>query len=74
MRTRAEVEELIQRLFQEIGYDAAELVQIKPKDGTWENALSYEITRKDGKRAKIYRRDLDDANEQGMKDALRGFK
>lgn len=33
MRTQAEVEELIQRLFQEIGYDPAELIQIKPKDG-----------------------------------------
>jgi len=68
------MEELIQGLFQEIGYDPAELIQVKPKDGSWENAISYEITRKDGKRTRIYRRDLDDGNEQGMKNALRGFK
>ena len=74
MRTQAEVEELIQRLFKEIGYDPAELIQIKARDGGWEDALSYEITRKDGKRARIDRCDLDDGNEQGMKNALRGFK
>ena len=74
MRTQAEVEGLIQRLIREIGSNPAELVQIKPRDGGWENALSYEITQKDGKRARIYRRDLDDGNEQGIKTALRGFK
>ena len=74
MRTQAEVEATIQRLFQKIGNDPAELIQIKPRDGGWDNALSYEITRKDGKRARIYRRVLDDGNEQGMMDALRGFK
>lgn len=74
MRTQPEVEELIQRLFQEVGYNPSELIQIKPMDGGWENALSYEITRRDGKRTRIYRRDLDDGNESRMKNALRGFE
>jgi hypothetical protein len=74
VRSQAEVEELIRRLYHEAGHNVAELIHVNPIDGGWENALSYEITRKDGKRTKIYRRDLDDDNEQGMKNALRGFR
>jgi hypothetical protein len=74
VRNQAEVEGLIGHLYQEAGHNAAELIHVNPIDGDWENALSYEITRKDGKRTRIYRRDLDDDNEQGMKNALRGFR
>lgn len=73
MRTQAQVEELIRRLYQEAGKDPVDLIQIKPIDGGWDNALSYEVTRKDEKRVKIYRKDLDDGNEQNIKDALRTF-
>ncbi len=75
MRTQVEVEGLIRRLFLEIGHDPADLIQIKYKDGTdWENALTYEVTRKDGKKTKVFRRDLDDGKEDGVKNALRAFK
>jgi len=74
VRTQAELEGLIRRLFQEVGYNPADLIQVKPIDGGWEDALSYVITRKDGKQTSIYRRDLDDGNEQETKNALRGFK
>jgi hypothetical protein len=73
MRTQTQVEELIFRLYQELGNNPADLIQIKPIDGGWDNALSYEVTRKDEKRTKIYRRDLDDSNEPNIKDALRAF-
>ena len=65
---------MIRRLFQEIGGDPADLLEIKPIDGGWENALSYKVARKDGKQTRIYRRHLDDSDEQEIKNALRGFK
>ena len=75
MRTQAEVVELIRHRFQEIGCDPADLLLIRPKDGvTWDIALTFVVTRKDGKQTKIYRRELDDGNEQGINNALRGFK
>lgn len=74
MRTQSEVEGLIRRLCQEIGFDPTDVIQIKPIDGGWENALSYNITRRDGKQTTIYRRDLDDRNELALKNALRGFR
>ena len=74
MRTQSEVEALVRRLYQQIGAEPANLVQIKPVDGGWENALSYTITRSDGKLTTIYRRDLDDRNEDALMSALRRFK
>ena len=71
MRTQTEVESLIRRLFREIGSDPSDLIQITPKDGGWENALSYKVTKKDGKQTTIYRRDLDDKNENRIKNALK---
>ena len=73
MRTKHGVESLVQRLYQENGCDPSELVQIIPKDGGWHNALSYEVTRSDMKRARVYRRDLDDKNEQQIARSLRSF-
>ena len=73
MRTQATVEALCRRLYHELGKDPAELVQIKPIDGGWENALSYEVTRNDKKQTRIFRRDLDDKNNEGIKACLRSF-
>lgn len=73
MRTQADVESLIRRLLSEMGDDPADMIQIRPFDGGWEDALSYGITSRDGRQARIYRRDLDDGNEQEMKKALRTF-
>jgi len=42
-------------------------------DGDWSNALSYEITRTDRKHARIWRRDLDDNDMEGVKNCLRRF-
>lgn len=44
MRTQAQVEGLISRLYQQLGKDPADLIQIKPMDGQWHNALSYQVT------------------------------
>lgn len=73
MRTQTQVEELFRRLYRDLGKDRTDLIQIKPMDGGWENALSYEVTRKDMKRTRVWRRDLDDENENGIKTALSGF-
>jgi hypothetical protein len=74
MRTQASVENLLRRLYRQIGSDPTDLVQVKPIDGGWPDALSYTITRTDGKRATVFRRDLDDLSEEALSDALREFK
>lgn len=73
MRTQAQVESLCRRLYRELGKDPADLIQIRPVDGGWHDALSYEITTKDMKRTRIYRRDLDDDNNQNIQNCLRTF-
>ena len=73
MRNQAQVEGLVHRLYEELGKDPAELIQIKPMDGGWDNALSYEVTRKDNKRTSIFRSDLDDGNEPNIKESLMQF-
>jgi len=73
MRDQHGVESIVQRLYERIGRDPSELFQIRPIDGGWDNALSYEITRSDMKRARIYRHDLDDQNEQEIASCLRRF-
>lgn len=73
MRTQEVVEALFRRLYHELGKDPAELVQIKPIDGGWHDALSYEVTRSDRKQTRIYRRDLDYNNDDNIKDCLRNF-
>lgn len=73
MRTQAQVEQLIRRLYQDLGKNPVDLIQIRPVDGGWDNALSYEVTRKDGKKTRVWRRDLDDNNNEGIKASLRQF-
>lgn len=73
MRNQAEIESLCRRLYQELGRDPTDLVQIKPLDGGWDNALSYEVTRSDMKRARIWRSDLDDNNTVNLKESLNAF-
>ena len=63
----------IHLIYQQLGKDPSELQQISAKDGEWGNALSYEITRHDGKRTHILRSDLDDDNDFNIKRALMSF-
>ncbi len=75
MRTQSEVESVVRDAYEGIGGDVSDLVQIKPMNGRgWDNALSYEVTRSDGKHTRVYRSDLDDENEQWIADSLRSFK
>ena len=73
MRTQAEVEGIISRLYQQLGKDPADLIQIKPMDGQWHNALSYQVTRQDQTQTRIWRSDLDDGNEGNIMQSLQGF-
>ena len=74
MRTQSKVEQLVRRLYKQFGADSTDLIQVSPIDGTWDNALSYDVRREDGTTTKIYRRDLDDHNEQAITNALKDFK
>ncbi len=73
MRTQSEVESVVRDAYERIGGDPLDL-QIEPMDGRWDNALSYEVTRADGKRTRVYRSDLDDENEEGIAESLHSFK
>ena len=70
---KQQIEELIHRLYRDLGNDPSDLVQIKPVDGTWGTALSYEITRRDNKKAQVHRKGLDDQNDNNIKTSLRTF-
>lgn len=74
MRTQTEVENLLRHFRREAGGDPADIVQITPNDGGWDNALTYTVARNDGKKARIFRKDLDDKNAQNIMAALRGFR
>ncbi len=69
-------EQRIRRLIEHLyGNDAQPLLRnIIPKDGTWETALSYLVVREDRKRVRVWRRDIDDNNNQAIRDALRQFR
>ncbi|OGP28834.1 MAG: hypothetical protein A2038_04195 [Deltaproteobacteria bacterium GWA2_57_13] len=73
MRTQAQVEQLFRSLYQDLGKNPADLIQVRPVDGGWDNALSYEVTRKDKKKTRVWRRDLDDNNNENIKASLRQF-
>ena len=73
MKTQDDIEGLFIGLYQELGGDPTDLIQIRPRDGGWGIALSYEVIRKDGKSTTINRHDLDDDNYQNMKQALKMY-
>ncbi|OQW66206.1 MAG: hypothetical protein BVN29_06960 [Nitrospira sp. ST-bin5] len=73
MRTQTQVEGLIKSLYRELGGHPADLIQIKPIDGGWDNALSYEVTRNDKTRTSIHRSDLDDRDNQSIMVSLQQF-
>jgi len=73
MRTQAQIEQLIRRLYKELGNEPSELIQILPIDGGWDNALSYEVTRTDKTKTWILRRDMDDNNNGNIKASLSQF-
>ena len=74
MKTENEIRALFAGVYRRIGKDPADLVQIKPMDGGWGTALSYEITRRDGFKTRVFRRDIDDANDTNVLAALNAFK
>lgn len=68
-----QIENIVHQIYQELGCDSDDLIQVKPIDGGWEDALSYEVTRKDHKKARVWRKDLDDNNIENIKTCLRQF-
>lgn len=74
MTKEQEIKNMIYGLYQQLGLDPAELAFIKPNDGVWGNALSYDIQRKDGAVARINRKDIDDSATAQLLAALRQFR
>jgi len=74
MDAKERIENLIRRLYGELGNDPSDIAQIKPIDGGWGTALSYRVFRGDKAEAVVRRRDIDDQNEMNIKEALRHFQ
>lgn len=62
-RTKEMVEAHLRKLGEEAGGDPNARVFIKPNDGGWLNALSYNLVTKDGRSVRIFRRHLDDCDD-----------
>jgi len=73
MRTQAQLEQFLRSMYQNLGNEPTDLIQVRPVDGEWGNALSYEVTRKDKKKTRVWRRDLDDNNNENIKASLSRF-
>ncbi len=74
MRTQTEVEQLLRDAYVRIGGNPADILQVVPNDGSWENALTYTVKRADGKQTRVFRKDLDDREDQKINATLRGFR
>lgn len=74
MTKEQEIKNMIYSLYQQLGLDPTDIEFIKPNDGGWGYALSYDIVRKDGAVARIYRKDIDDSATVQLLAALRQFR
>jgi hypothetical protein len=74
MRTEQSVRKLITQLYRDLGEDPARLKSIKPVGGDWASATSYEVTRTDGAVVSIAGKDIDQANEPQVAEALGRFR
>lgn len=71
MDAQTEITNLIQELYHEIGGILDDIAHIMPNDGGWGTALSYEVSKKDGKNIRIFRREIDDKENEKIKGVLR---
>ena len=74
MRTEQSVRKLITQLYHDLGEDPARLKSIKPVGGDWGSATSYEVTRTDGAVVSVAGKDIDQANEPQVAEALGRFR
>ncbi len=72
-KSRADIDKIICDSYGEMGCDIRDVAHIRPQDGEWKNALSYEVTLKDGRKAFVQRKDIDDNNAQAIQNSLKGF-
>ena len=73
-KSRAEIDNIICNSYGKIGCDIRDIAHVRPQDGDWENALSYEVNLKDGRKAFVLRTHMDDSNTQEIQNSLRGFR
>ena len=72
-KSRTEIDKIICDSYGDIGCDIRDIAHVRPQDGKWENALSYEVTLKDGRIAFVLRKDIDDNKPQAIQNSLRGY-
>ena len=69
MKTESEIKGLIHGLYFQVGGDPNDL-QIIPEHGGWGTALSYEVSKEDGRKMQIRRSHIDDENYLDIKRGL----
>jgi len=70
MNAESEIKTLIQELYSQVGGNPND-IQIIPKDGGWGTALSYEVSKEDGKKQRVFRCHIDDKNDPEINKVLR---
>ena len=73
MDAKQKIWDLISEEFVSLGHTAQEIAEINPKDGTWGNALSYEVVLTDETRTLVRRIDIDYNNRVAIHAALQRF-
>jgi hypothetical protein len=73
MNTEAQVRDLLLIMYRDIGGEISDIDRVMPSYGGWHNTLKYFVVRKDGGRAAVWRRDVDEANYDEIRNALRSF-
>ena len=73
MKTESEIRDLLARIYRELGKDPVELVRVAPLYGGWYNSLKYEVVRADDARTHIWRKDIEDTNQEAIAAALKAF-
>ena len=71
MKTEAQVRDLLLVIYRDVGGEISDIDRVAPSFGGWHNALKYFVIRKDGSRAAVWRKDIDEGNFESIREALR---
>jgi hypothetical protein len=73
MNTEAQVRDLLLVIYRDIGGEISDVDRVMPSFGGWHNTLKYVVVRKDGAKATVWRKDVDQENFVEIRKALRDF-
>ena len=75
MKLKESITDLIYTTYESMGHDPKEITNIVPENrASWEEALSYRVTRQDDLIARVWRKDIDDNNVENIKVSLALFQ